>query len=94
MKKLFKKINTINKELKSITANEKNILNATYYKVFSNEKEKVNDMKMLDDIRKEALKDKYALLESLQIEINKELHRVSQLESKINTKSYDTINAD
>lgn len=94
MKKLFKKINTINKELKSITANEKNILNATYYKVFSNEKEKVNDMKVLDNIRKEALKDKYALLESLQIEINKELHRVSQLESKINTKSYDTINAD
>lgn len=94
MKKLFKKINTINKELKSITVNEKNILNATYYRVFSNEKEKVNDMKMLDNIRKEALKDKYALLESLQIEINKELHRVSQLESKINTKSYDTINAD
>lgn len=94
MKKLFKKINTINKELKSITVNEKNILNSTYYKVFSNEKEKVNDMKVLDNIRKEALKDKYALLESLQIEINKELHRVSQLESKINTKSYDTINAD
>lgn len=93
MKKLFKKINTINKELKSITVNEKNILNATYYKVSSNEKEKVHDMKMLDKIKKEALKDKYALLESLQIEINKELHRVSQLESKINTKSYDTINA-
>lgn len=78
MKKLFKKISKNKKLIEEIQAQMECVKTLPHYSIFRLEGDREKDLAICNDALKTQYDIKQLLLESLQIEINKELHRVSQ----------------
>lgn len=83
MKKLFKQIAENNKILEVIQEVEQATRESKFYDHFSNEADREKDIRGCLKERKVALNNRQALLDNLQLEINKELNRVSQAQKAL-----------
>ena len=78
MKDLFKKIKRNGHRIEAIESQVEDINKMPYYEIFGTETEKQTDLSKCNDSMKAHLDERQVLLENLQLEINKELNRVSQ----------------
>nr|WP_299488668.1 hypothetical protein [uncultured Allomuricauda sp.] len=80
MKRLISKLNNNEKMLELIHQEGENIKSLPYYKIFGTEEERTNDLEEVRNRKKQYLTERYSILESIGIEVEKQKARVSELE--------------
>lgn len=84
MKKLYIKIKSLNKQIRETTHEVETVNTLPFYTVFKQEDQRDIDRALLIEHKRELLNQKYATLESLQIEIEKCKADISQELQTIN----------
>lgn len=77
MKKLIKKINRFDTNIHILNQRIEDTKISTYYKMFSNERKRQADILDLQNRIKDIKNKKHTALESLQLEITKELQKLN-----------------
>tara|TARA_R110002049_G_scaffold199037_1_gene369103 strand:- start:29851 stop:30114 length:264 start_codon:yes stop_codon:yes gene_type:complete len=77
MKKLIKKINRFDTNIYILNQRIEDTKISTYYKMFSNERKRQSDILDLQNRIKDIKNKKHTALESLQLEITKELQKLN-----------------
>ncbi len=78
MKELFKRIKANDRRIATIEEQFENVKTLPYYSIFGNATEKIKDLETCRKAMRDHLELKDVLLQSLQIEINKERQLISQ----------------
>ena len=87
MELLFEKIEQNREMLLGIDSQIENVKTLPYYDFIGTERERQKDLDVCYKAKRETLNEYQVLLENLQLEINKELHRVSQSQKENTLKS-------
>ena len=87
MRDLFKRIKANNRRIDSINEQFENVKTLPYYSIFGNAAEKEKDIKTCIRAMKDHLDLKDLLLQSLQIEINKERQLISQTQRNLSLQN-------